>query len=392
MATKYAEIRLKSVDLSRFARGSVWIYSNEIDGKLKSFYPGQLVRVIDRAGRPLGVGYVNPGTLIACRLLTRRDETIDKEFFVRRVRQAAALRARLGLLDYCRAVFSEGDMISGLIVDKYDRVLSVQLRAAGTLALRNEIISALDEVFEPEAIILKNDFAYADYEGIERSVESIKGKIDAPVKIMENNLKYFADVVEGQKTGYYFDQRENRKFAASLCEGKTVVDLFSYTGGFGVAAAAAGAKKVICVDSSGPALALARASAEANGLNNVDFVEANVFEYLLGCEEKFDVVLADPPAFIQSKSAMKEGLGFYHRLHALLMKVVKDDGVLVTSSCSYNLSPDALLEVATGAATKAGFRPSLFYMGRQSADHPLNPAMPETFYLKTFAFYMNKAL
>ena len=285
--------------------GSPWIFSNEIRmaDAAKAIAPGAIVNVRGEDGRAFGTGYFNPKSLIAVRLLTEDcDAAVDEDFFVDRFKRAAALRDSLYPRPFYRLLHAEGDGVPGLVIDRFGDTLSVQIGTAGMEKQRDAMLAALDRVLRPATVILRADAPSRALEGLDSYVKTVKGE-GHRIAVEENGARYIADLREGQKTGWYYDQRDNRAFTAALAKAKTVLDAYAYTGGFGILAAKAGAKEVVCLDSSQAALALAEESARANSVA-IKPVKADVFEELerLGAAgEHFDIVLADPPPFVKSK-------------------------------------------------------------------------------------------
>jgi len=294
--------------------GSPWIFANEIRmEQVKTLAPGSLVNVKGEDGRELGTGLFNAKSLIAVRLLASEcGVAADAAFFAVRLSRALALRQAFYDKPYYRVVHAEGDHLPGLVIDRFGDTLTVQIGSAGMEALLEPLLAALETVLAPAAIILRNDAPNRALEGLPLYVRPAKGE-GRRIQLEENGARYFADLTEGQKTGWYYDQRDNRAFIAGLAKGKTVLDAYSYTGGFGILAAHAGAKEVICLDSSAPALALAEESARINGLANsvkLQAVKADVFEELerlSAAGETFDIVVADPPPFVKSKKDLEAG-------------------------------------------------------------------------------------
>lgn len=392
MASPYPPLRLKAREGRRLRAGHLWVYSNEVDIKatpLTNFAPGDPVVVMDQADHALGVGYVNPHTLICARVVTRDvSVALDRSLIVHRLNVARALRDRLFDAPCYRLVHGEADGLPGLIVDRYDDVLVAQFNTAGMDRLRDEILAALEKVVKPRAVLLRNDSGTREVEGLARVREWAIGAAVDEVSLTENGVAYFAPLTGGQKTGWYFDQRMNRARLMAYARDARVLDVFSYVGAFGLAAARAGAKEVVCVDSSGPALAVARANAERNGVaDRVRVVESDAFEALarLRAErERYDIVVLDPPAFIKRRKDHKEGLNAYRRLNQMAMQVLAKDGLLVSASCSFHLARDELRDTILAAGRHVDRFVQLVEQGSQSPDHPVHPAIPETDYLKAY--------
>lgn len=376
-------VKLKNKEERRILRGHPWVFSNELQN-MPELSPGELVDVLDHAGRFVGRGYINPHTLIAVRILTRKQEEIDAGFFQRRISAARSLRETLGFGVSFRAVFSEGDGLPGLIVDKYADTLVVQSSTAGIDGLLGIITSALKEVYSPQAIVLRNDTASRGIEGLTREQQVVHGAVTGPVLIEESGIQYNVDVLEGQKTGFFFDQRENRQALRDYVRGKRTLDCFCYAGAWSLNAARSGASEVIGLDSSQKAVDLATANAALNGLS-AQFIAADVFEELRKFEkqrERFHCIILDPPAFVKSRAKIREGLKGYKEINLRAMKLLEPGGVLVTCSCSHHVDQDLFKEMLIDAAYSAGRQARLLEMRSQARDHPVLLAARETQYLK----------
>ncbi len=377
-------VKLKNKEERRILRGHPWVFSNELQNMPAELSPGELVDVLDHSDRFIGRGYINPRTLIAVRILTRKQEEIDAGFFQRRISAARALREMLGFGDSFRAVFSEGDGLPGLIVDKYADTLVVQSSTAGIDGLFGIITSALKEVYSPQAIVLRNDMASRGIEGLTQEQQVIHGTAAGPVQIEESGIKYNIDVLEGQKTGFFFDQRENRQALKDYVRGKRTLDCFCYVGAWSLNAARFGASEVIGLDSSQKAVDLATANAALNGLS-AQFIAADVFEELRKLEkrhERFNCIILDPPAFVKSRAKIREGLKGYKEINLRAMRLLEPGGVLVTCSCSHHVDQDLFKEMLIDAAYSAGRQARLLEMRSQARDHPMLLAARETQYLK----------
>ncbi len=385
-----APLRLKRNEERRLRAGHLWIFSNEVDvGRtpLTAFTPGQTVTVEAADGRAVGVGYVNPRSLICARILSRDPARVPgRSLLVHRINVALALRERLYAEPFYRLLHGEGDGVPGLVVDRYGDVLVAQFTTAGIECLRAEVVSALQKVLSPRAILLRNDGAIRELEGLDRYVEAAFGEVPDGVEVRENGVRFGVALRGGQKTGWYFDQRDNRARLAPLTAGRSVLDLFCYDGGWGVQAAAAGARGVVCVDSSAQALERVERNARLNGVADRVAVRAgDVFEVLRelrAARERFDVVIVDPPAFIKRRRDLKAGLDAYRRLNRMAMQVLAPDGLMVSCSCSYHLPRAQLAEVLLQSARHLDRSLQVIAEGAQSADHPVHPAIPETAYLK----------
>jgi 23S rRNA (cytosine1962-C5)-methyltransferase len=342
-------------------------------------------------GQDFGSGFFNPKSLIGLRLFARETGVApDAAFFTARLTRALALRERFYDRPYYRLVHAEGDGLPGLVIDRFGDALVLQITIAGMETLLPVLVAALDKLLKPETIILRNDTPSRTLEGLETYVRAEKGAAGR-IAVEENGARYFADLGQGQKTGWYYDQRDNRAFVAGLAKGRTVLDAYSYTGGFGILAAKAGAKEVICLDSSEPALKLAEESAAANKVS-VRAFKADVFEEmarLAGQKEKFDIVLADPPPFVKSRKDLEPGAKAYRKLARLAADVAAPGGLLLLSSCSHNIPLERFMAECAAGIIKTGRRASLIHSAGAGADHPVHPMLPETAYLKALVYALD---
>ncbi len=380
----------------RVKSGHPWAYSNEIvlDPATKSLAPGSTVAVSSDSGESLGVAFLNPHSLVALRMLARDSATvIDRDFLMARLRRALALRQRLFDGPYYRLVNAEGDGLPGLVIDRYGDVLACQLNAAGIDRLRGPLIAAAEELLEPATVVLRNDAGLRALEGLEAGV-AVRGRpLDGPVSLVENGVEFHVDLADGQKTGWFFDQRGNRAFMAALAKDARVLDLYSFVGGFGVQAAVAGAGEVTLVDRSAAALALAERAAEANRVaGRCRFVKAATFaeaEARAGSGERFDVVIADPPAFVKSRKDLGPGLKGYRKLARLAARLVEPGGFLFLASCSYNVSADAFAQAVGRGLADARRGGRVIRAAGAGPDHPVHPYLPESAYLKSLVLQLD---
>ena len=387
-------LRLKKNQDRRVRAGHCWVYSNEIDTDatpLQGLPPGEPAELTDHRGNWLGSGYVNPHSLICFRLVSRDPRhPLSESLIVHRLNIALALRERLYGEPWYRLVFGEADGLPGLVVDRYGSLLVVQLNTAGMERAREQVLGALSRVIRPSAILLRGDSGARRAEGLESHVECVEGICPEEVELSERGVRFAFSPIEGQKTGWYFDQRENRGLLGPYVQGRSVLDVCSYVGAWGVQAAARGAASVVCLDASRSALDRVERNAGMNGVQEkVAVCHADAFDAMRemrGERRRFDLVLLDPPAFIKRRKDLKEGLLAYRRLNQAGMQLLEREGFLVTSSCSHHLSDIQLLEVAQQAARHTGRSLQLLQRGFQSPDHPVHPAIPETAYLKTFVF------
>lgn len=375
-------LRLKKT--SRIQAGHLWVYKGEIAGSLKEFEPGETVELRDRKDQFLGIGYVNPNSLIPVRILSKKKEKIDHSFFEKRITDAISYRQRaLPDMDSCRLIFSESDLLSGLIVDKYADWLVIQSLTAGMDRFLKDIVPILEKLISPTTIFLKNDSYQRNLEGIEQKTEFLKGSPENLLVIREGRLHLLVNPVEGQKTGFFLDQRENRLSLANMVKGGKGLDLFCYTGAWGLHLAMNGAD-VIFVDDSEKALELARENADLNSLTErCSFLKTDVFDYLsTSQEEELDFIVLDPPAFVKSRSKIEEAVKGYTFINNASMKLLKKGGILATSSCSAHISRELFLDILRKAARGAGRFIRLIEFRSQAKDHPVLLQVPETEYLK----------
>jgi len=381
-------LRLGKKEDRRIRRGHPWVFANEFADKLTGISPGELVEVADHAGRPVGVGYANPHSLIAVRILCRKGEEVGPALIAERVRAARELRERFYPgCDVYRAVFSESDLLPGLVVDRYGGWLSVQSLTAGMELMLKDVITTLVEVYGPEGIILRNDSRQRDLEGLPIEKKVVTGDWPGQIDVDIRSMKMRVDLLGGQKTGFFLDQADNYRLIEGVAEGAEVMDLFCHTGAWSVYAAKAGASRVTGVDSSAHAAETAAYNASQNGVSGrTEFVCDDAFKAArrLAAERGgFDVVVCDPPAFIKSRSKLAEGIKGYRELNTLVMKAVRPGGFLVSCSCSHHLDRREFMEVLRAASAGAHRTARLVEMRSQSRDHPVLVAAPETEYLKT---------
>lgn len=383
-------LRLKKNEERRLRAGHVWVFSNEVDVErtpLTDFEPGQPVAIEAANGAPLGNGYVNPHSLICARLVSRDpDCKLDQSLLVQRLNTALSLRERLFEKPYYRLVFGESDGLPGLVVDRFGDVLAAQITTAGMERVKDEIVGALQKVLKPRAVVLRNDTAVRALENLPSYVETALGDAPQNVTLNENGVLFETSVLTGQKTGWFYDHRMNRARMQRYAPGRRVLDVFSYIGGWGVQAAAAGASEVVCVDSSRPALEQLRRNAELNNVAaRMTTVHEDAFtalQRLRAERRRFDVVILDPPAFIKRKKDAKEGVQTYRRLNQMALQVLEKDGILISASCSYHLERDTLRELLLQTSRHLDRTLQILEQGHQGLDHPVHPAIPETDYLK----------
>ncbi|MES9957796.1 MAG: class I SAM-dependent rRNA methyltransferase [Sedimenticola sp.] len=388
----FAPLKLKKDQERRLRAGHCWIYSNEIDTgatPLKGFEPGQPVDILSHQDKWLGSGYVNPHSLICARLVSRdREHPLTGSLLVHRMKIALSLRERLYPRPFYRLLFGESDGLPGLVVDRYGDICVVQITTAGMERMKGAILDALEKVVRPASVIFRNDTAIREMEGLERYVEHVGAALGEQLAVEEHGFDFRVPALQGQKTGWFFDQAYNRARMAPYVEGRRVLEVCSYVGAWGVQAAARGAAEVLSVDVSRTALDAVEANAALNGVSGrVQTVRGDAFEIMRGLRaerERFDVLMVDPPAFIKRRKDIKEGTQAYRRINQLALQLLSKDGILITSSCSHHMSRDSLLQVVQQAARHTDRTVQLLEQGAQAPDHPVHPAIPETAYLKTF--------
>lgn len=385
-----APLFLRKHEDRRLRNGHLWVFSNEVDIKrtpLTDFAPGQPAAVHGADGKFLGNAYVNPNSLICARLVSRDAKfVLDKSLLVHRIKVALSLRTRMFERPYYRLVYGESDGLPGLVVDRYGDVLVAQMTTAGMEAVKEDIVAALDKVLKPSALLLRNDNPARGLEGLDTYVECALGQLPEVLEVEENALRFRIPSSGGQKTGWFYDHRDNRARLGRYCKGARVLDVFSYVGGWGLNAAAAGAAEVICVDGSALALAQVKHNAELNGFGaGVDTLQGDAFDVLkeLRSErQRFDLVVLDPPAFIKRRKDVKEGSLAYRRLNQAAMQLLGKDGILVSASCSFHLRRENHLELIHQSARHLDRSLQILEQGHQGPDHPVHPAIPETEYIK----------
>jgi len=381
-------VKLKSGQEDRLRAGHLWVFSNEIaqvEGKAE---PGSLAQVFTAGGESLGLAFYNPNSLIAARMLTAKVEAIDAAFFHKRFAAALAYRQKAcpGETSF-RLAFGESDGLPGLVADRYGDYIVLQVFSAGMEARLPLIEAALKELLDPRGIFLKNDHRQRQLEGLPGECRLLSGTVPERVAINEGGLRFWVPIGAGQKTGHYFDQRDNRAYLRPYFSGRTVLDLYCYTGAFAVNAVKSGAKAVLAVDSSGPAVELAKENASLNGVSELltcDEADAEVvLESFVSGRQPFrpDMILLDPPSLVPSKKHLSKALRTYAKLNSLALKALAPGGLLATSTCSHHVDREAFVGMLRYAQAKARKPARLAALRGQAADHPVLLAMPETEYL-----------
>ncbi|MBL7940341.1 MAG: class I SAM-dependent rRNA methyltransferase [Flavobacteriales bacterium] len=380
----------------RILRGHPWVFGNQIVKEEGTYLPGDVVQVFDAKRRPLGQGYINPASLIRVRMLTPHvEEKVNREFIAARIERAWNYRQCMGYAGSCRVVFSEADMLPGLIVDNFSpgsepgaSVLSVQFLTLGMERWKDVVLDALQQAVRPKGIYLRNDVPIREKEGLQLNKGFAGRPFPTDLVIDENGLELHVDVAGGQKTGHFLDQVRNHAAMAQISAGQRVLDCFTHTGGFGLHAAHYGAREVVGLDISEEAVAQATRNAELNGLKNCSFKVANVFDFLTEAGrtgKQWDVIVLDPPAFAKNRGAIDNAYRGYKEINLRALKSIPSGGFLVTCSCSQHMNPDLFRKMVAEAARDAGRRLREVYYGTQPPDHPILWGVPETHYLKCLA-------
>ncbi|MCM1091998.1 MAG: class I SAM-dependent rRNA methyltransferase [Butyrivibrio sp.] len=389
-------VTLKKGEGRTLKAGGMWVYDNEIGSIMGSFENGDMVTVHDFDGYFMGYGYINTKSKITIRLLSRRkDAVIDKDFFEERVRRAWSYRKETIDTSSCRLIFGEADFLPGIVVDKFSDVLVVESLALGIDRWKLTIVEALKRVLAEDGVVIRGVYERSDakvreQEGMERYKGFIGEPFDTKVEIMENGVKYLVDVEDGQKTGFFLDQKNNRAAIHRICRGKRVLDCFTHTGSFALNAGIAGAESVLGVDASELAVSQARENAKLNHLEDrVAFECADVFELLPKLEtegKSFDVVILDPPAFTKSRNSVKNAVKGYREINLRGLKLVRDGGYLVTCSCSHFMEEALFAKTIREAAAGAHKRLRQVEFRTQACDHPILWAADQSYYLKFYIF------
>jgi 23S rRNA (cytosine1962-C5)-methyltransferase len=380
------KIVLKRKIAQRIANGHPWVFGNEVEKMIGTPEPGDIVDVFYYDDKYCGRGYYNPKSQILVRLLTRKKEEINEQFFYTRIKQAWEYRQRIGYTENCRLIFGEADEMPALIIDKFNDYFVIQTLALGMDLFKPFIIKALETIFKPKGIYERNDVPVRELEGIPQQKGFLTAPFDTNIVINENGLKFNVDIENGQKTGYFLDQQDNRRAIQHISKGADVLGAFTYTGTFEIHAAHYGAKSVLGIDISENAVAQANKNAALNGLDKIcKFETMNAFDVLKNWvkeERQYDVVMLDPPAFTKSRESIAKAITGYKEINLRGMKLLRNGGFLVTSSCTNLVPPDLFLHTIQQAAKDAKKKIKQVVFNAQAADHPIVWGMENTNYLK----------
>jgi len=371
----------------RVINGHPWIFGNELGDSEGTAEPGDIVEVYSYNGSFVGKGYYNPASQIRVRLLTRdKSVVIDDQFFYERIKEAWEYRKQIGYVENCRLIFGEADMLPALIIDKFNDYFVIQTLALGIEKWKGAIVAALEKIFSPKGIYERNDVPVRTLEGMEQIKGFLSEPFDTNIILNENGLKFHVDIENGQKTGYFLDQQDNRRAIQHIVKGGDVLEVFCYTGTFSLHAAQYGAKSVLGLDISEQAVAVARRNAELNGYENVCKFEAvNAFDVLKQWVKegrRYDTVILDPPAFTKSREHIDKAVTGYKEINLRGMKLTKPGGFLVTASCTNLVPPEMFLQTIAAAAKDAKRALRQVEWRSQAADHPILWNVPSTQYLK----------
>lgn len=378
-------VKLKRNEEKNIINGFPWVYANEVSSVEGKDVQGSVCKVISFDGRFIGIGFINHSSKIFVRMLSNKEEEVDEKFFYNRIKKSNEYRLNLGYSDNYRVVFSESDLLPGLIVDKYGEYLSVQFLSLGMEIRKKMIIEILVKIFNPKGIYERSDVSVREKEGLKEFKGLIYGTINEDIIINENGLKLYVDVENGQKTGYFLDQKENRDNIRHYVKDKEVLDCFCNVGGFSLCASLNGAKSVTSLDISDRAINEVNRNASLNGFNNITTITCDVFEKLREYKKegkKFDVVILDPPAFIKSIDTVKKGYAGYLDINTLALKIVKEGGYLITCSCSQHLTLPLFSKLLDESVNHAKVKAKLVEMRYQARDHASLINLSESLYLK----------
>ena len=370
----------------RVISGHPWVFRSDIARMDGACVPGDVVDVVSSKGRFLARAYYNPASQITLRIMTYHEQPVDRELIFRRVQDAVEYRRRFADLHSCRLIFAESDFLPAMIADSFGEIIVIQCLALGMERFKADVVDALTELLHPAGIWERNDVPVRRLEGLELQTGLLYGSVPDRVEMTENGIRFLVDVKEGQKTGYFLDQKENRAAIAPFVKGQKVLDCFTHTGSFALHAGHYGAREVSGVDISEYACAFAEENARLNHLDGrVHFITANAFDLLAEASrkgEKYDVIILDPPAFTKSRSTVESARRGYKEINLRALKMLRDGGILITCSCSQHMLPDLFRTTVLEAASDARVQLRQIEFRTQGRDHPILPAAPETEYLK----------
>ena len=384
-----AKAILRPTRESRVRGGHPWVFASDVDKVVGDYEAGDVVNVESSKGTFMGKAFYNPKSQIAIRMITYKDEEINYEFFKKRVETAWEYRKMFADPMSCRLIFSESDYLPGLICDKFNDVLVIQSMSLGIEKWKDAIVKALVEVVNPRGIYERSDVPVRRLEGLEQVTGLLYGEVPDKVEMKENGITFMVDVKNGQKTGFFLDQKENRREVMRLCKDKRVLDCFTHNGSFALHAGKAGAKSVLGVDISEEAVEVATENARINGLDNVTIETHNCFDHLRELtdnKEKFDVVILDPPAFTKTRAAVESALRGYKEINLRALRLLPRGGYFATASCSHFMPSELFVKMLKSAAQDAGVELRQIEARQQSPDHPILWNVPETDYLKFYLF------
>jgi len=386
---------LKPKEHHRIQKGHLWVFSNELDNVPRDIAAGETVKLFSHDRKFMGIGFYNPHSLISFRLLSRTDEEPDREFFRKKFLEALKLREKIYKTEDTNAyrlVHGESDALPGLIVDRFNQAIVLQAFSAGMDIHLSLICDVLQELLNPAVIIVRNESVLRELEGLPLYKEVVRGEQAATVQtIHDAGIIFEVNLFEGQKTGFFLDQRENRRIIRKFSDGADVLDVFTNDGGFALNALSGGARSAILVDSSKEALQRADRNAQLNSFTDYNLVAADAFDMLekmVEAKETFDIVILDPPSFTKSRKNLPGALKAYKRLNKLGLQLLRNGGFLATASCSHHVSEEDFLQSVHQAAQASGLQLRLIHKNSQPFDHPVLLAMPETSYLKFACFYV----
>jgi len=378
-------VKLKRNEEKKLINGFPWVYANEVSSISGKDIQGSVCKVTSFDDRFIGIGFINHASKIIVRMISNKEEEVNYDFFYKRIKESNDYRLSMGYSDNYRAVFSESDFLPGLIVDKYGDYLSIQILSLAMEIRKQMIIDILVDIFKPKGIYERSDVNVREKEGLKQFKGLVYGSLDEEIIIHENGLKLYVDIENGQKTGYFLDQKENRDNIKYYCKNKKVLDCFCNVGGFSLNASKNGAKEVIALDISERAIESVNKNAELNGLTNINAIKCDVFEKLREYKknnEKFDVIVLDPPAFIKSSSTIKEGYNGYLDINTLGLKLVNKGGYLITCSCSQHLTLQLFTKLIEESVNHSKVKAKLIEIKFQARDHASLINLNESLYLK----------